>query len=364
MASLGSAEMASVARELDLFDGWVRVRLPTGHAADFHARWLRHNDNLDRHPQTGERTVDSSELPDNLAIRAVSLAGDTLTVQWHEESRISYFKLDWLAEHAYALDRALPPPPPSDVSSIEIDAASGDPSTYVQPVLACLRARGAAIVRRGPTGQPLEAQTQPIIDAFADAGLRVVDTHFGHVEDLRTDNTTNQNTDQLGYTDAAIDVHTDQPFLELPPRFQVLQSIRAADEGGDSSVVDAKAAAAHLASVDRRAWDLLTTVPVTFHRKQRGFEQVFVSPILVQTPERFHVRYSYFTMAPYRLAFEHMEEWYRAYDRFARLVRNPQHQFRFALRPGDLLIYDNHRMLHARAAFRGPRWVRGIYLDE
>ena len=34
----------------------------------------------------------------------------------------------------------------------------------------------------------------------------MVETHFGRIEDLRTDNTTNQNTDQLGYTDAAINL--------------------------------------------------------------------------------------------------------------------------------------------------------------
>ncbi len=45
----------------------------------------------------------------------------------------------------------------------------------------------------------------------------MVETHFGRIEDLRTDNTTNQNTDQLGYTDAAINLHTDQPFIADPP---------------------------------------------------------------------------------------------------------------------------------------------------
>lgn len=37
---------------------------------------------------------------------------------------------------------------------------------------------------------------------------RIVETHFGLIEDLRTDNTTNKNNDQLGYTDAPVDVHT------------------------------------------------------------------------------------------------------------------------------------------------------------
>lgn len=52
---------------------------------------------------------------------------------------------------------------------------------------------------------------------FLPCGASVVETHFGRIEDLRTDNTTNQNTDQLGYTDAAINLHTDQPFIADPP---------------------------------------------------------------------------------------------------------------------------------------------------
>jgi len=161
-----------------------------------------------------------------------------------------------------------------------------------------------------------------------------------------------------------VNLHTDQPFLERPPRYQVLQAIRAADEGGESFLVDAEAAARHLRSLDERAHELLTTTPVRFHRRQKNFERIVDAPLLDTRGERFQVRYSYFTLAPFRLPFARMEEWYRAYDRFARLVRDPRHQYRFLLNPGDFVIYDNHRMLHARTSFRGPRWVRGIYLDE
>jgi hypothetical protein len=52
---------------------------------------------------------------------------------------------------------------------------------------------------------------------FLPCGASVVETHFGRIEDLRTDNTTNKNNDQLGYTDAAINLHTDQPFIADPP---------------------------------------------------------------------------------------------------------------------------------------------------
>ena len=102
-----------------------------------------------------------------------------------------------------------------------------------------------------------------------------------------------------------------------------------------------------------------------FHRKQKAFESLQVQPILRFGDDgSFQIRYSYFTMAPHQLPFDQMTAFYRAYDGFARLVRETSHQYRFALRPGDFLLYDNHRMLHARTSFRGARWVRGVYFDR
>jgi gamma-butyrobetaine dioxygenase/trimethyllysine dioxygenase len=337
--------------------GWLRVHFARGHA-DFHLRWLRHNCDLDRHPQTAERTVDSSELPDALSAEA-TIDGDELSVRWAHDGRVSRYALPWLEENAYARDRR-ELPPPSDVARIEIAGEGLSLEQRVQRALANLAEHGAAVVRAGSNDGPPEGSTERIVDAFSAAGLDVIGTHFGRIEDLRTDNTTNQNTDQLGYTSSAVDLHTDQPFLANPPRLQLLQSIRAADVGGENYVVDAFAAAGYLASFDAESEAILRATPVRFHRKQKSFEKLHVSPIL----ERDRVRYSYFTMAPHRLPFERMEAFYRAYDRFARLVRDPRHQYRFALAPGDFLLYDNHRMLHARTAFSGPRWVRGIYFDH
>lgn len=347
---------------VQLHDGWLRVRLRNDHHADFHFRWLRHNCDRDRHPLTGERTIDSSDLPDLLGIEDARVEADDLVVRWAHDGRESRYALAWLEEHAYALDRRAPSAAPPDVAMIEVQRTEHELAPAIERAVDLLGTHGAAIVRTDPASRTSPAdETETLIEAFSARGFEVIGTHFGRIEDLRTDNTTNQNTDQLGYTDSAIDLHTDQPFIERPPRVQLLQSIRSADRGGESYLVDAFAAAKLLAAVDRRAHSLLSTVPVCFHRKQKAFESVVRAPILGEGPNGPLVRYSYFTMAPYRLPFEDMEEWYRAYDRYARIVRSPTSQYRFALSPGDFLVYDNHRMLHARTAFSGPRWVRGIY---
>jgi gamma-butyrobetaine dioxygenase len=350
-------------------DGWLRVHFDGGSPAhaDYHWFWLRHQCDLDRHPATGERTLDASDVPLGIRPRSVTLdEHQRVVITWDEPSgRTSRYDLEWLRAHAYAAERRDVPPPGRDTKRVTLDALqSASLEAVVRACLPRVYGEGLVIVRglSALTGRSPEDDTSPLVEAFGAAGLGLVGTHFGLVEDLRTDNTTNQNTDQLGYTDAGIDLHTDQPFLDVPPRFQLLQCIRSASEGGESFLCDALAAARLLGSIDGEAFARLTSVPVRFHRKQRAFERTVVSPILtLGGPNGFLVRYSYFTLAPFDCPFEEMEPWYRAYRRFAQVVRDPRHQHRFTLQPGDFVLYDNHRMLHGRTAFSGPRWLRGIY---
>lgn len=351
---------------LELHDDWLRVRFGSGQHADFHYRWLRHNCDRERHPITNERTLCSSELPDDVRPRHAELTGADLQVTWAPDGHASTYALSWLAEHAYARNRAAVPPPPADLARIEIHGQGRSLAERVARALEHVRTHGAAVVRGdAESARAPEDATEPLIRAFEAAGMRVIPTHFGRIEDLRTDNTTNKNTDQLGYTDAPVHLHTDQPFLEQPPHYQVLQCVRAADQGGDSLLADARAAFRYLESVDARAAAVLAEVPVRFHRRQKNFERELISPIIVRRDDdTFFIRSSYFTLAPHRLDFATMSEFYRAHDRFMRLIRDPRHHYHARLEPGDWLLYDNHRMLHARTGFSGARWVRGIYFDH
>ena len=344
---------------------FLRVYFADGRpaTADFHWFWLRHLCDCCRHPQTRERTLRPSDVPLEITPRSVALSpdGERLSIVWPDGAgdHASEYTLEWLRAHAYASDAGELALPPSDTASLELRAAAFESGAAL--TRACTERvleSGAVLVRgAGP-------DTERLIDDFIATGLRVIPTHFGRIEDLRTDNTTNQNTDQLGYTDAAVDLHTDQPFLAEPPRFQMLHCMQPADEGGDSTVADARASAEYLRRTDAHAYELLSTVPIRFHRVQKSFEKLHTSPLLeLRGGALARVRSSYFTMAPQELSFERMEAWYRAYQRWERLVSDPHHHYRFRLEAGDFLLYDNWRMLHARSRFRGARWVRGVYFD-
>ncbi len=350
---------ASATPSVRLRDRYLRVEFGAGlpRWADYHYLWLRHFCPCCRHPETAERTLCASTLPPETAPLGAAVQGEELVVEWKESggSHVSRYPLPWLREHAYAPERQEVPPPASEVERIELDfRALGE--GFAGPCLERLVADGAVVVRGA--GDDSEA----LIDGFEAEGLVVIPTHFGRIEDLRTDNTTNLNTDQLGYTDAAVDLHTDQPFIEQPPRFQLLHCLRPAARGGENAVADGIQAARILRSCDAPAFELLTTVPVRFDRQQQGFQSLQVRPIVtLRDGEPNQVRASYFTYGPHRIPFDTLEAWYRAYARWVALLE--QHAVRFRLETGDFLLYDNHRMLHARTGFEGARWLRGVYFD-
>jgi gamma-butyrobetaine dioxygenase len=61
------------------------------------------------------------------------------------------------------------------------------------------------------------------------------------------------------------------------------------------------------------------------------------------------------------------EVFYAAYRAFAALLREPKFQMATRLEDGDLVIFDNRRVLHGRTGFasaRHPRHLQGCYLTR
>jgi gamma-butyrobetaine dioxygenase/trimethyllysine dioxygenase len=162
----------------------------------------------------------------------ISVDGETLSIKWerstteNENPHKSEYEASWLRQWAYALNRVEVQPIPNDVSLLEIDfkglqekypSEGGDlPLSsegyriYLSQIYDRITKHGAVVIRnRG-------LDTEAIISDLLPKDKEVIPTHFGRIEDLRTDNTTNENTDQLGYTNAGVDLHTDQPFIANP----------------------------------------------------------------------------------------------------------------------------------------------------
>ena len=58
---------------------------------------------------------------------------------------------------------------------------------------------------------------------------------------------------------------------------------------------------------------------------------------------------------------------YRALRAFGRILVSGRHELRIRLQPGDVMCFDNYRVLHGRAEFdpnSGPRHLQGCYVDR
>lgn len=388
--------------QIDLKPDWLRVSFPNSPSiqhADYHYFWLRHNCpclNGCRHPQTKERLIDAANIPLEIRpLRAVvssspSTGNDdnqpNVVLFWSpiaakdgsgklvvpdEKEHVSVFPLQWLLDNAYAVNRTHTHELPShDAGLVTInyqEYASKAPIHYKAALYDRLKTYGVAVIRnRG-------ADTEDVIHDFIDPEANVIPTHFGRIEHLRTDNTENENNDQLGYTNSPVRLHTDQCYTDEVPGFQFLHCIRPADIGGDNYFVNAQAAANYLKTeVSQRAYELLTSVPVKFDRKQSKYQSAHVSPILrlsdeidPATGERklAQVRYSYFTQAPQNnVPFSELREWYETLQVWDKLLYRDDFQIKANLVAGDVVIYDNTKVLHARNGFSGPRHMAGVYL--
>ena len=62
-----------------------------------------------------------------------------------------------------------------------------------------------------------------------------------------------------------------------------------------------------------------------------------------------------------------LDDWYPAFCRFGKLLQDDKYIMRFTLKAGECIVFDNHRIVHGRAAYTassGDRYLRGCYTDR
>ena len=62
-----------------------------------------------------------------------------------------------------------------------------------------------------------------------------------------------------------------------------------------------------------------------------------------------------------------LDSYYPAFCRFGRMLQSDKYLMRFRLAAGECIVFDNHRIVHGRAAYSatsGERHLRGCYADR
>ena len=64
------------------------------------------------------------------------------------------------------------------------------------------------------------------------------------------------------------------------------------------------------------------------------------------------------------LSYENTIKYYRAIKRFAEIIENNENEFWYQLKNGELLFFDNFRILHGRSQFVGERKLLTAYIPH
>lgn len=201
------------------------------------------------------------------------------------------------------------------------------------------------------------------VTRYADRLGFVRETNYGRLFDVVVE----PDPVNLAYTPQGLALHTDNPYRDPVPTLQLLHCLIAAPEGGASRFADGFLAAERLRSSDPEAFTVLTDAEVLFRFRSDEVHLEARSPIIQVGRDGAvtAIRVNHRSMEPPDLPSEMLEGFYDAYRRFAELLDDPESSIEVTLRPGDLVLFDNRRVLHGRSAFRvtDRRHLQGCYAD-
>ena len=124
---------------------------------------------------------------------------------------------------------------------------------------------------------------------------------------------------------------------------------------------------------------ILSSFPLSYHLTGSGHKYLNTTPSIVLDPETGQVTRVHFNNSR-RLPLSssdfksllhqviggdsRVQKLYAALQTFMATMRSESLQYKIQLEPGNLLTFDNHRLMHARTAYTGLRQMCGCHINK
>ncbi len=318
--------------------------------------------------ETRESLCEVDSYPADLSVAEAAIdAGGALTLTFKPENLTSRFHPGWLRAHDYS---NLPRPDPADIRpELWCGADLGAPPSFDgRDILEdddVLAAWLGAIARYG-IARLTDVATEPgmvrkVVERIGP--IRV--SNFGDVFEVKA----KVDPDSNAYTGLPLFPHTDLSTREYEPGLQFLHCLENTTQGGLATYIDGYRVVDDIRRFDADIFDALASIPWTFANRARNTDYRFRSPIVVLGPDGDYreLRLTGFLRAPLEVSFADVPRAYASFRHLSARLRDPQYAVAFAYRPGDLVGFDNRRVLHGRSAFdpaAGHRWLQGCYCER
>jgi gamma-butyrobetaine dioxygenase len=317
---------------------------------------------------SGQRLRGVLTLDPQTDVASWHVDGDEIEVTFTPDRHVSRFSKAWLAANAPGVAEAFDDRSERHRPPWHADDLGGRPPEVAWPDLNAVGERRAtalsALLRTGlllVRGVPAEPD---MVLAVARSFAHVRTTNYGDLFDVRVE----AQPVNLAFTGRAIAPHTDNPYREPVPGMQLLHCLQASPGGGENVLIDGFAAAAHVRDDDAKAFATLTSTPLTFKYEDADTLLRASAPIItVNTSGDIRaIRWNDRSIQPPAVAPGDVAELYRSLRVFAAVLDRPALHLHLTLGPGDCIVFDNTRILHARTAFEGgseARHLQGCYAD-
>ncbi|GLH11188.1 MIP04111p [Gryllus bimaculatus] len=336
----------------------VRVIFNNHKTADFKTIWLRDNCKCSVcvHEETRQKMLDSPSL--DVAIKPKSLTvtnNGNLVITWHEngQDHVSTFDSSWLYRYGQSFIHE------------NFESEGNDDHPKRLPVVLWDRTE---IWKSLPEISYNEGQLVELVKHFA----YVKETQYGVTFDVMHEPDPQAHP---AFSGLYLHHHTDMNYREKSPGMQLLHCLKATDPkslgydpGGMSFFVDGFRIAKWLEDNEPSAFHILTSTPARFQIKTKGkrYSQLWPIITLNQDGDVCEIHYNNRTMGPLQAPSHIIVPFYHAYKLFSEKMRHPSSELKFHMVPGDLVAFNNRRVLHGRTAFdptKVSRHLVGCYVD-
>lgn len=334
--------------------------------AEFHYLWLRDNCPSAFHPKTGERDFDLLSVSSDIYPLESHISEDGLTILWSEGNHKSTFALEWLYQHGYSQNNSNRYQ--SSYQSWDSAFAHSIPRAQYDQVLKDDKALYDWMTELDKFGLTIIDAMPSTPEATISLATRVDylrKTNFGTTFDV----VSVESPINLAYTSISLPLHTDLANQETPPGYQFLHCLANDCEGGESRFVDGLRVAEELRDQCPDHFQLLCehAIPFCFEDEDHDIRQHHPVINVDTFGNIVEMKYNAHLASTFDLPSDIMYEYYLAYRNLMARLRDERFKIEIKLEAGQMVVFDNRRVLHGRNKFEdttGRRHLHGCYVDR
>ncbi|KAG9300097.1 hypothetical protein G9A89_000837 [Geosiphon pyriformis] len=215
-------------------------------------------------------------------------------------------------------------------------------------------------------GAPTEDDDKGIVKVIERIG-NVRNTIYGKTWDVKL----MPNAKNIAYTNLDLGLHMDLLYYDEPPGLQLLLCLKNSVKGGKSIFADSLKAIAQFRDQYPEDYEILKETPINFSYTNDGHDMHFNRPAIIvdEYNNTMMVNYSPPFQGPIEANIgsetlttdeSRMKRFYCAFQRFSSFIEAPELKYELALKPGELIVFANRRVLHGRRAFDGLNAIKII----